>query len=87
MAADIHYTRWWNPVQEKQATDRVHRMGQQNPVYVHLPIVVDPEDQFTTADERLDEQLQEKDRLAKSTVVPSTSLTVAEEELKAVLAV
>lgn len=83
----IHYTRWWNPAQEKQATDRVHRIGQQKPVYVHLPIVVDPEGQFTTAEERLDELMQEKERLAKSIVVPSTSLTVTEEELKAVLAV
>lgn len=24
----IHYTRWWNPAQGKQATHRVHRIGQ-----------------------------------------------------------
>nr|WP_321466670.1 DEAD/DEAH box helicase [uncultured Desulfobulbus sp.] len=30
----IHYDRWWNPAKEKQATARVHRMGQQD--IVHL---------------------------------------------------
>src|SRR5690606_12049112 len=83
----IHYTRWWNPAQEKQATDRVHRIGQQKPVHVHFPIVVDPIGQFTTAEERLDELLQEKERLAKSIVVPSSSLTVTAEELEKVLSV
>jgi SNF2 family DNA or RNA helicase len=26
---------WWNPAIESQATDRVHRMGQQNKVIVY----------------------------------------------------
>src|SRR5690606_4817911 len=36
-AADtvIHYDPWWNPAAENQATDRAHRIGQQNPVFVH----------------------------------------------------
>ncbi|MGJ7456810.1 SNF2-related protein [Halomonas sp. RA08-2] len=36
-AADtvIHYDPWWNPAVEAQATGRVHRMGQQNPVFVY----------------------------------------------------
>lgn len=28
----IHYDMWWNPAVEKQATDRVHRLGQDKPV-------------------------------------------------------
>jgi SNF2 family DNA or RNA helicase len=36
-AADyvIHLDPWWNPAIESQATDRVHRMGQQNKVIVY----------------------------------------------------
>jgi len=36
-AADtvIHYDPWWNPAAENQATDRAHRIGQTNPVFVH----------------------------------------------------
>jgi hypothetical protein len=30
----IHYGRWWNPAKESQATDRVYRIGQTNPVHV-----------------------------------------------------
>jgi len=31
----IHINRWWNPAVEDQATDRVHRIGQDKTVYVH----------------------------------------------------
>lgn len=31
----IHVDRWWNPAVEDQATDRVHRIGQEKSVYVH----------------------------------------------------
>jgi len=30
----IHYDRWWNAAKEDQATDRVHRIGQQRGVQV-----------------------------------------------------
>lgn len=40
-AADtvIHYDPWWNPAAEQQATDRAHRIGQKNPVFVYKLIV------------------------------------------------
>lgn len=31
----IHYDPWWNPAAEEQATDRSHRIGQINPVFVY----------------------------------------------------
>lgn len=31
----IHYDPWWNPAVENQATDRTHRIGQVNPVFVY----------------------------------------------------
>ncbi len=40
-AADyvIHLDPWWNPAVERQATDRVHRIGQENRVFVYKYIV------------------------------------------------
>ncbi len=36
-AADtvIHYDPWWNPAVERQATDRAHRIGQEQHVFVY----------------------------------------------------
>ncbi|NBC31594.1 MAG: helicase SNF2 [Alphaproteobacteria bacterium] len=36
-AADtvVHYDPWWNPAVEAQASDRAHRIGQTQPVFVH----------------------------------------------------
>jgi SNF2 family DNA or RNA helicase len=42
-AADyvIHLDPWWNPAVEDQATDRVHRIGQQRPVTVYRLVTAD----------------------------------------------
>ena len=40
-AADtvIHVDPWWNPAVERQATDRAHRIGQDQPVFVYQLVV------------------------------------------------
>lgn len=54
----IHADRWWNPAVEDQATDRVHRIGQNRTVYVHRIIV------GGTLEERLDRLLVKKRDMA-----------------------
>lgn len=61
-AADtvIHYDPWWNPAAEKQATDRAHRIGQTNPVFVYKLIAEG------TVEEKIQEMQQHKQSLADS---------------------
>lgn len=53
----VHYDRWWNPAVENQATDRVHRIGQDKDVFVHLMVTEG------TVEERIDRMLAEKTSL------------------------
>ncbi|MCU0520981.1 MAG: DEAD/DEAH box helicase [Anaerolineae bacterium] len=54
----IHADRWWNPAAEDQATDRVHRIGQDRTVYVYY-IVTEG-----TLEERIDALLDRKRGIA-----------------------
>ena len=56
----IHYGRWWNPAIEDQATDRVHRIGQERDVYVYNLVACDPAGRFQTFDEKLDGLIERK---------------------------
>jgi hypothetical protein len=58
----IHFDRWWNPAVEQQATDRVHRVGQRKPVFVHSLICLG------TLEERIDELLESKRELAAKVI-------------------
>jgi hypothetical protein len=53
----FHFDRWWNPAVEQQATDRVHRLGQRKPVFVHSLICLG------TLEERIDQLLDSKREL------------------------
>jgi len=74
----IHYTRWWNPAVERQATDRVHRIGQTRPVTIYYPIVTSHP---PTIEDHLASLHSTKKRLAENVVVPSRELRISEEEL------
>jgi superfamily II DNA or RNA helicase len=54
----IHYDRWWNQAREDQATDRVHRLGQNKGVQVIKLIT------RHTVEEKIDELIARKARLA-----------------------
>ena len=53
----IHYDRWWNASKENQATDRVHRIGQQKNVQVFKLITKD------TFEEKIDRLIHKKQDL------------------------
>jgi hypothetical protein len=75
----IHYTREWNPAIEAQSTDRTHRIGQTRSVTVHYPIVSGG--MIGSAEQKLDELLQEKSILATSIVRPSSDQEVNADEM------
>jgi hypothetical protein len=54
----IHADRWWNPAVEDQATDRVHRIGQNRTVYVYHILVEG------TLEERIESLLEKKRGMA-----------------------
>ncbi|MBR9726807.1 SNF2-related protein [Shewanella intestini] len=54
----IHFDPWWNPAAERQATDRAHRIGQQNPVFVYKLIAQG------TVEEKIQEMQVHKQGLA-----------------------
>ncbi|MFC4334265.1 DEAD/DEAH box helicase [Salininema proteolyticum] len=58
----IHFDRWWNPAVEDQATDRAHRIGQEQTVYVHKLVTAG------TLEERIDELLTRKRFVAQQVV-------------------
>ena len=53
----VHFDRCWNPAVEAQATDRAHRIGQTEAVFVHLMI------SSGTVEDRVDEILSRKESL------------------------
>lgn len=60
----IHYDRWWNQAREDQATDRVHRLGQNKGVQVIKLIT------RGTIEEKIDELIARKGGLADEIVRP-----------------
>lgn len=67
----IHYTRWWNPAVENQATDRAYRIGQTKDVHVYQIITTD-KGNFPqgTVEELMHELLESKRDLAENVIIP-----------------
>lgn len=65
----IHADRWWNPAVEEQATDRVHRIGQDRTVYVYRILVEG------TLEERIDQLLAEKQGMSDQILAAATERT------------
>lgn len=58
----VHLDRWWNPAVEDQATDRVHRIGQERDVNVYTLVAPG------TVEERIADVLDHKQGLQEITV-------------------
>ncbi len=58
----IHYDRWWNPAKENQATDRVHRIGQNRGVQVFKLVTKG------TIEERINFLIEKKTGLAEGII-------------------
>jgi SNF2 family DNA or RNA helicase len=58
----FHFDRWWNPAVEDQATDRAFRIGQSKNVFVHKFVTLG------TLEERIDQMIEDKKRIAGSIV-------------------
>lgn len=77
----VHYDRWWNPAVEDQATDRVHRIGQQKTVKVFRIHTLG------TIEERIGELLVKKKDLFDSVIeVDDLRKEVSKEELLSLFA-
>ena len=67
----IHFDRWWNPATEDQATDRVHRIGQEKTVYVYRTLV------SGTLEEKIAQMLEQKRHLADQVIGASITQPMA----------
>ncbi|HEX3598418.1 MAG TPA: DEAD/DEAH box helicase [Polyangiaceae bacterium] len=70
----IHYEPWWNPAAQAQATDRAHRVGQTQPVFVHSLIVAG------SVEERMLRLQEKKSRLAEAILADATATAALSEE-------
>ena len=75
----IHYSRWWNPAKEDQASDRVYRIGQKRSVHIYLPMATHPD--FQTFDVILHELLERKRQLSQGTLFPTEQAEVTPKEI------
>ena len=68
----VHFDRWWNPAVENQATDRAFRIGQRRNVLVHKFVTTG------TVEERIDEMIAEKRKLADDILAGDAEVNLTE---------
>jgi len=68
---------WWNPSVESQAIDRVHRLGQENPVFVYRVITTG------TVEERVQALQREKKEMFKELIEDLKDVSEHKEHLNA----
>ena len=68
----VHFDRWWNPAVENQATDRAFRIGQRRNVLVHKFMTTG------TVEERIDEMITEKRKLADDILASDAEVNLTE---------
>ncbi len=73
----FHYDRWWNPAVEKQAADRIFRIGQTQNVQIHKFVTAG------TLEENIQDMLDRKQHLAESIIGADESwlASLSDEEL------
>jgi superfamily II DNA or RNA helicase len=72
----IHYDRWWNPAKENQATDRVHRIGQNRGVQVFKLVTKH------TIEEHIHDMIERKKGLLEDIIGPDDQINyLSREEL------
>ncbi len=81
-AADtvIHYDPWWNPASEDQATDRAHRIGQDQKVFVYRLLTEH------TIEQKVAEMQHSKRGLVEGLLGPDGGGAISAEELEALFA-
>ncbi len=75
----VHFDRWWNPAVENQATDRAFRIGQRRNVLVHKFMTTG------TVEERIDEMIAEKRKLADDILTGDAEVNLTELSDEALL--
>ena len=66
----IHLSRWWNPAVEEQCNDRVHRIGQDREVTIHVPMAVHPSFGPLSFDCNLQALMMRKRKMARAALWP-----------------
>ncbi len=81
-AADtvIHYDPWWNPATEDQATDRAHRIGQEQKVFVYRLLTED------TIEQKVAEMQHSKRGLVEGLFGTGSSGAISVEDIEALFA-